>query len=93
MEEDKVIQIRFSEIKIASSSSCKEDYIQIFDGDGTELLSKTCASVYLPPVTISYTNKAVVIFHTDNNAVSIGWRLKWREGKWNETYYLLFTHM
>ena len=93
MAEDKVIQITFSKLKIAYYISCKKDYIQIVDGDGTELLSKTCGTVNLPPVTTSYTNRAQVIFHTDNKIHYKGWRLTWREGKRKiKKISITFTH-
>ena len=67
-------------MKIEYRKTCHNDYITIVDGDGTELLPRTCGTSKLPPVTTSFTNKAQVIFNTDGNYALKGWKLTWKEG-------------
>ena len=58
------------------------DYVQIVDGDGTELTPKL-SMLYeigartLPPPGVSNTNILHVKFHTDSDNRKTGWRMEW----------------
>ena len=54
------------------------DYVQIVDGDGTDLTPKLGGS-YLPPSGTSNTNVVFINFHTDGDTQRTGWRLEWNE--------------
>ena len=54
------------------------DYVQIVDGDGTDLTPKL-AGTRLPPPGTSNTNFMFVNFHTDRDTRRTGWRLEWNE--------------
>ena len=61
------------------------DYVQIVDGDGTELfpsrwyLTTRYSGTRLPPPGTSNSNIVYVKFHTDRDTERTGWRLEWSE--------------
>ena len=62
---------------IEYQARCRYDYVTITDGDGTILLEKTCGNI-VPKDIRSNTNKAFVLFHTDENEAKPGWKLEWK---------------
>jgi len=74
----KQIKINFDTIDIEAGPSCRYDYVLIKDGNGSELLPKTCGTNKPAPVT-STTNKVRVIFHSDSSVQRKGFKLTWTE--------------
>merc|ERR1719318_2177626 len=66
VEAGKKIKLSFTEFKIEADSSCKYDWVEVVDNDGTILLEKSCGMTK-PKEIISRTNKLVVKFHSDQN--------------------------
>ena len=71
------IVLDFTAFDTEFSRSCRFDYILVRDGDGSELLGRTCGSS-LPPNITSATNVVAITFITDSVIISDGWRVVWR---------------
>ena len=56
--------------------SCKWDWVQVVDGNGQQLLEKSCGYI-LPKSFISKTDRAIVKFHSDNSDTRMGFGLKY----------------
>jgi len=79
---DKIIKLEFLEFDIeGSSGDCNYDWVKIVDGDGTEILSKSCGnnleSGTQDDPLYSETNVAYVFFHSDSFARRRGFMLHW----------------
>ena len=75
--------IRFAWTNLDTGSS---DYVQIKDGDGTDLTPKLSqyyeiGESKLPPPGVSNSNIMHVKFHTDGDSGRTGWRLEWGKCK------------
>jgi len=70
------IKMNFAEFSLEHDWRCGWDYLKIVDGNGRELLGKSCGSEKPAPVT-SQTNKVKVIFHSDSSVTSTGFKIDW----------------
>ena len=78
--EGKTIQVTFKNLDIEYDSRCAYDFVMAEDGDGTELMAKTCGSRTPPPAPFtSRTNKVKVVFHSDSTGNRKGFLLNWIE--------------
>lgn len=71
---------RFNTFHLEASSSCRYDYVAVYDGQDilAPLLGKFCGSV-LPPDLRSSTNQLFIVFKTDASGNGIGWRAVYTE--------------
>lgn len=71
---------RFNTFHLEASSSCRYDYVAVYDGWDSlaPLLGKFCGAV-LPPNLQSSTNQLFIIFRTDASGNGIGWRATYSE--------------
>lgn len=71
---------RFNTFHLEASSSCRYDYVAVYDGQDSlaPLLGKFCG-VVLPPSLQSSTNQLFIIFRTDASVNGIGWRATYSE--------------
>jgi len=72
----KKIKMTFAAFSLESAWRCGWDYLTIVDGNGSELLGKSCGSVK-PATVTSQTNKVKVIFHSDYSVTSTGFKIDW----------------
>jgi len=70
------IKIQFTHFNLEYNWRCYWDYLIITDGDGSQLLSKTCGRT-LPEDITSNTNKVIVTFHSDYSVTRPGYKLSW----------------
>ncbi|XP_068160694.1 cubilin [Antennarius striatus] len=72
---DRVVDLKFNTFHLEASSSCRYDYVAVYDGGdiSAPLLGKFCGTV-LPPNLRSSTNQLFIIFRTDASVNGIGWR-------------------
>ena len=78
-----LIFIEFTEFQLEAHASCRYDWVQIIDGDGTTLLPKSCGGT-VPAAIISKTGEAIVKFHSDYSVVRKGFRLQYSyKGKYS----------
>uniref|UniRef100_A0AAQ4PGY7 Cubilin n=1 Tax=Gasterosteus aculeatus aculeatus TaxID=481459 RepID=A0AAQ4PGY7_GASAC len=75
-----VVDIKFNTFHLEASSSCRYDYVAVYDGQDilAPLLGKFCGSV-LPPDLRSSTNQLFIVFKTDASGNGIGWRAVYTE--------------
>ncbi|XP_068604308.1 cubilin [Brachionichthys hirsutus] len=75
VHEDRVVDLKFNTFHLEASSSCRYDYVAVYDGSDSfaPLLGKFCGAV-LPPNLRSSTNQLFIIFKTDASVNGIGWR-------------------
>jgi len=71
--------ITFLDFEFEYHPACTYDWLQIKDGDGSVLLPKTCGDSLPAPVK-SKTNKAEIIFHSDNSEARKGFLITWESG-------------
>ena len=76
----KIIYIQFTHFNIEwyPSDPCHYDWVMIIDGNGTELLPKSCG-VDIPGDVVSLTNKVTVKFSSDQYGTRSGFRLIYAE--------------
>jgi len=80
-DEGHIIELWFTDFDIEPETSCRYDWVQIIDGDGTtELLKKSCGKTKPNKVT-SKTKSLTVKFHTDGSEVRKGFRAEWKQIK------------
>ncbi|XP_056290732.1 cubilin [Pseudoliparis swirei] len=77
---NRVMDLKFNTFHLEASSSCRYDYVAVYDGQDTlaPLLGKFCGSV-LPPNIRSTTNQLFIEFRTDAAESGIGWRAVYSE--------------
>ncbi|XP_060950209.1 cubilin [Limanda limanda] len=77
---DRVVDLKFNTFHLEASSSCRYDFVAVFDGQDTlsPLLGKYCGAV-LPPNLRSSTNQLFIVFRTDASVNGIGWRATYSE--------------
>ncbi|XP_070708966.1 cubilin [Pempheris klunzingeri] len=77
---DRVVDLKFNTFHLEASSSCRYDYVAVYDGQDSlaPLLGKFCGAV-LPPDLRSSTNQLFIIFRTDATVNGIGWRATYSE--------------
>ncbi|CAG5895667.1 unnamed protein product [Menidia menidia] len=75
VREDKVVDLKFNTFHLEASSSCRYDYVAVYDGQDTfaPLLGKFCGTA-MPPNLRSSSNKLFIVFRTDASVNGIGWR-------------------
>ncbi|XP_075408563.1 cubilin [Tenrec ecaudatus] len=80
VEENKLIQLKFSDFAVVPSASCSQDYLAIYDGSNSSdpLLGKFCGS-RLPPNVRSTNNTLLLVFKTDSSQTARGWRISFRQ--------------
>ncbi|TNN61141.1 Cubilin [Liparis tanakae] len=78
--DNRVMDLKFNTFHLEASSSCRYDYVAVYDGQDTlaPLLGKFCGSV-LPPDIRSTTNQLFIEFRTDATGSGIGWRAVYSE--------------
>ena len=74
----KRLQIIFSEFNLEANSRCSWDWVTVADGDGTELLPKTCGTNKPTSAIVSKTNRAIVHFHSDYSVTMKGFSAYWK---------------
>jgi len=73
VDEGSKISLTFTDFNIENHKTCRYDWVRVEDGDGSELLGKTCG--YTAPGTIhSKTNKIIITFHSDYSVQLQGFR-------------------
>nr|XP_020470999.1 cubilin [Monopterus albus] len=77
---NRVVDLRFNTFHLEASSSCRYDFVEVYDGQDTlaPSLGKFCGTV-LPPNLRSSTNQLFIVFRTDASVNGIGWRATYRE--------------
>ena len=67
--------VTFNTFHLEASSSCRYDYVAVYDGPDTlaPLLGKFCGAV-IPPNLRSSTNQMFIVFRTDASVSGVGWR-------------------
>ncbi|KAM4534255.1 cubilin [Odontesthes bonariensis] len=80
VREDRVMDLKFNTFSLEASSSCRYDYVAVYDGQNTlaPLLGKFCGTV-IPPNLRSSTNQLFIVFRTDATVNGIGWRATYSE--------------
>jgi len=75
-----IIEILFTDFMLEGrhSSSCIFDWVKVVDGDGTELLGKTCGTNKPAAAIKSNTNEARIEFHSDLSIDDKGFRAEWK---------------
>lgn len=74
----KIIKVTFVDFDVEDDSTCRYDHVTATDGDGTELMAKTCGAQTPPPFT-SKTNKVNFHLKTDYSVRRKGFRVTWEE--------------
>uniref|UniRef100_A0A673AMU3 Cubilin n=1 Tax=Sphaeramia orbicularis TaxID=375764 RepID=A0A673AMU3_9TELE len=75
-----VVDLKFNTFHLEASSSCRYDFVAVYDGADTSapLLGKFCGAA-LPPDLRSGTNQLFIVFRTDASVNGIGWRATYSE--------------
>ncbi|XP_047455679.1 cubilin [Mugil cephalus] len=75
-----VVNLRFNTFHLEASSSCRYDYVAVYDGQDTlaPLLGRFCGTV-LPPNLRSSSNQMFIVFRTDASVSGVGWRAIYHE--------------
>ena len=85
------MSLQFTAFDIVRHSYCGYDHLTIMDGDGTNLMQKSCGSssygyIYpignqsrrsLPATITSRTNTVKLVFSTDGGDTKTGWSVEW----------------
>uniref|UniRef100_A0A8C5HD89 Cubilin n=1 Tax=Gouania willdenowi TaxID=441366 RepID=A0A8C5HD89_GOUWI len=76
----RVMDLKFNTFHLEASSSCRYDYVAVYDGQDTSapLLGKFCGTV-LPPKLQSSSNQLFIVFRTDASISGVGWRATYME--------------
>ena len=86
-----LIEITFTDFSLEDSRGCVYDYVRIEDGNGEELLPRTCGD-HKDISVMSKTNTSFLTFVSDHSEVRPGFRAEWRavavaspvDGNWSE---------
>ncbi|XP_029134023.2 cubilin [Labrus bergylta] len=80
VQPNRVLDLKFNTFHLEASSSCRYDYVAVYDGQDSlaPLLGKFCGTA-LPPDLRSSTNQLFIIFRTDASVNGIGWRAVYSE--------------
>merc|ERR1712059_229661 len=70
------IEVEFDSFALENSGGCDYDYVMARDGDGTQLMRKTCNSK--PAAFTSISNIVKLIFHSDYSVNAAGFKLSWK---------------
>ena len=76
-----LVELTFSVFNIEGPKDdvCKYDWLQILDGDGTELTKKICGFELPKEPIISKTNVMIVKFFSDSSQTHDGFRAQWKK--------------
>jgi len=88
VEDGFLITLKFTDFEIENydgscSGTCSFDWVTVVDGDGTELLPRSCCQKcppdcgYMPPEITSKTNTVIIKFKSDDVVKAKGFRLIW----------------
>ena len=75
-----VIEVVFSDFTLEAKADCSADWVQVMDGDGTELLKKSCGTTKPAKIT-SKTNIVKIKFKSDSTYHYKGFRAEWKAVK------------
>ncbi|KAG7527098.1 cubilin [Solea senegalensis] len=77
---NRVVDLKFNTFSLEASSSCRYDFVAVYDGPDTlsPLLGTFCGAV-LPPNLRSSTNQLFIVFRTDSSVSGLGWRAVYSE--------------
>ncbi|KAM6953504.1 cubilin [Aplochiton taeniatus] len=77
---NRVVDLKFNTFGLEASSSCRYDYVAVYDGENTlaPLLGQFCGNE-LPPILRSATNHLFIVFKTDGSVSGLGWRATYSE--------------
>ncbi|XP_069007315.1 cubilin [Embiotoca jacksoni] len=80
VRDNRVLDLRFNTFHLEASSSCRFDYVAVYDGGDTSgpLLGRFCGTA-LPPDLKSSSNQLFIIFRTDASVNGMGWRAVYSE--------------
>lgn len=80
VQDDRIVELKFNHFDVEASSSCRFDYVAVYDGPNTlaPLLGTFCGSE-LPPHLKSTTNHLYLLFSTDSTGDAEGWRASYSE--------------
>ncbi|XP_077347020.1 cubilin isoform X1 [Lithobates pipiens] len=75
VQENRVIELGFNSFDLEASSSCRYDYVAVYDGSDiyAPLLGRFCGKT-MPPIIKSQSNNLFLVFHTDGFGTAGGWR-------------------
>uniref|UniRef100_A0A3B5L191 Cubilin n=1 Tax=Xiphophorus couchianus TaxID=32473 RepID=A0A3B5L191_9TELE len=75
VQADRVVDLKFNTFSLEASSSCRYDYVAMYDGPDSlaPLMGRFCGTV-IPPDIRSSTNNLFIIFSTDATVSGVGWR-------------------
>ncbi|KAJ8376962.1 hypothetical protein SKAU_G00075420 [Synaphobranchus kaupii] len=78
--DNRIIQLKFNTFHLEASSSCRYDYVAVYDGQNTlaPLLGKFCGRA-IPPSLKSSSNQLFIVFKTDSSVAALGWRATYSE--------------
>ncbi|CAB1340813.1 unnamed protein product [Coregonus sp. 'balchen'] len=78
--ENWVINLKWNTFHLEASSSCRYDYVIVYDGPNTmaPIMGQFCGTA-LPPNLQSTTNQMFIAFITDSSVSGIGWRATYIE--------------
>ncbi|XP_021476232.2 cubilin [Oncorhynchus mykiss] len=78
--ENKVINLKWNTFHLEASSSCRYDYVIVYDGPNAmaPIMGQFCGTE-LPPNLQSTTNQMFIAFTTDSSVSGIGWRATYIE--------------
>ncbi|KAJ8389047.1 hypothetical protein AAFF_G00124440 [Aldrovandia affinis] len=77
---NRIIELKFNTFHLEASSSCRYDYVAVYDGQDTlaPLMGKFCGRE-IPPTLRSTTNQLFIVFRTDSSIAAVGWRAIYSE--------------
>jgi len=78
--EGNTIEFTFAgEYGIENHSTCRYDYVKIIDGNGIDILAKSCGATAPSGTLTSTTNRATIEFVADSTENDKGFQVTWRE--------------
>uniref|UniRef100_A0A8C1I6Q0 Cubilin (intrinsic factor-cobalamin receptor) n=1 Tax=Cyprinus carpio TaxID=7962 RepID=A0A8C1I6Q0_CYPCA len=80
VRDNRVIDLKFNSFSLEASSSCRYDYVAVYDGENTlaPLVGKFCGRE-LPPNFRSSSKHLFLVFVTDSSVAAEGWRATYSE--------------
>ncbi|KAJ8276925.1 hypothetical protein GJAV_G00069430 [Gymnothorax javanicus] len=77
---NRIIELKFNTFHLEASSTCRYDYVAVYDGPNTlaPMLGKFCGRV-IPPILESSSNQLFLVFRTDSSVAALGWRATYSE--------------
>ncbi|XP_026057290.1 cubilin-like [Carassius auratus] len=80
VRDNRVIDLKFNSFSLEASSTCRYDYVAVYDGENTlaPLVGKFCGRE-LPPNLRSSSKHLFLVFVTDSSVAAEGWRATYSE--------------